>query len=574
MAPSLAYNQSIETVATYIGRVVQKLENGTYPREDVRCFCGAEPDHDIVITEKDRYFIPHRMVLCPECALIRATPRMTQAAYDAFYNTEYRPIYDGWQFGKKGDDFEYRFMRQVEKGVDFKEFMDYFGIKPKVVVDIGCNMGGNLMPFMNEGVEVWGADVCHDSVEYGRSRGLNLIEGGIDEIIAKGIKADLVTTQDFIEHLLDFRELAKLRQILKPDGYLYVGTPGLFKWNLATVFQNAHPHQFVAATLSFVLQAYGFKEIYLDEEISSLWSMDEQIPAQVRKPKEWVPYILEHLQQKEYRRMPPIRTINKFPVPQLIRNMEANIAHRRPDLSDLVGKKSGPVVVVCGGPSVDGQLDKIKELVAGGAALAVIERMYPWCHTHGLHPDYVMSMDCSEGVQDGFTHIQDDTLHFLSAVTHPALFDLLKDRPVYILNGYTALNYSIQDLWTQHGYTKTTLVNTGGSITLGLMSLCMTLGHKNLHVFGFDCMVSKEAAYAGGIAGESISRTYFPVEIDGQEYITCASFISFAQSFFHMMEGGRKSGLLESIDVYGESLVNKMWDKSVIEPAEKELAHG
>src|SRR3990167_7936325 len=496
---------------------------------------------------------------------MRATPRMTQASYTAFYNAEYRPIYDGFEFGAAGKDDAYRFMRQVEKGVDFKEFMDYFGIKPKVVVDIGCNMGGNLLAFQDEGVEVWGADVCHASVEYGRSRGVNLIEGGIDDVIARGIKADLVVTQDFIEHLLDFREIQKLRQILKPNGYLYVGTPGLFKWNLATVFQNAHTHQFIASTLAFVMKAYGFREVYLDEEISSLWVMEDQIPTHVRKPKEWVPFIVEHLQQKEYRRMPPIRTINKFPIPQLIRNMETNLAHRRPDLTELVGMKSGPVVVVGGGPSVDGQLEKIKALVASGAALAVIERMYPWCHAHGLTPDYMMSMDCSEGVQDGFTHLNPKTIHFLSAVTHPDLFDLLKEHQVYIMNGYTSLNYQIQDLWYQNGYTKTTLVNTGGSVTLGLMSLCMTLGHKNLHVFGFDCMVAPDKAYANGIAGESIERKYFPVVIEDKEYITCASFISFAQSFFHMMEGGRKSGLLDSIDVYGESLVNKMWDKSVIE---------
>ena len=100
--------------AEAIAQVCAKLADGRYPTESVRCFCGAEFD-DLGFTTHDRYFIPHRMVLCQACALIRATPRMTPAAYHEFYNTEYRPIYDGWEFGELADDVSTRFMRQAQR---------------------------------------------------------------------------------------------------------------------------------------------------------------------------------------------------------------------------------------------------------------------------------------------------------------------------------------------------------------------------------------------------------------------------------------------------------------------------
>lgn len=549
-----------DEVAAQIGQVIRKLADGTYPTEAVRCWCGAD-FNDEVLTHHDRFFIPHRMVLCNECCLIRATPRMTAAAYRDFYNTEYRPIYDGWQFGRRYQDQDYLFMRQLDKGVKFKEFTDHFGVHPKTVLDVGCNMGATLRPFQDEGATVYGVDVCQASTDYGRAHGLPIQTGTMADLLAQGVQADLIVMQDFIEHLLDFDDLRLVAQLLKPQGFLYVGTPGLFRWNLSTVFQNAHPYQFIGASLQYVLGQYGFDEMYLDEEITSLWRYEPDRVCTMPKPRQWKRYIGEHLAQVEYRAVPPVRSINKFPVPHLKQNAMTNLTFRRPDVSALSKTQDRPAVIVGGGPSVDGQLDTIRQLVADGAHLLVIERMYPWCATVGLHPDYVMSMDCSDGVETGFTAIQEGTIHILSSVTHPGLFTLLADAPVYLFHTPQVTYLEVQDAWREAGYTKATVINCGGSVTLGCFALAMRLGYRDVHVFGLDCQVDKEKAYATGIAGESVERHYFPVKIGDEEVYTCASFLGFARSFFHMKAEGLRSGLLTTATVYGESLVNKMADE-------------
>ena len=79
--------------------VKKKIEDGTYPLEKTKCFCGS--DNDIEIMTKERNEIPHRIVMCQACALLRADPRMTQEAYSDYYNEHYRLINFAWNDKKR-----------------------------------------------------------------------------------------------------------------------------------------------------------------------------------------------------------------------------------------------------------------------------------------------------------------------------------------------------------------------------------------------------------------------------------------------------------------------------------------
>lgn len=540
--------------ARYIAQVIKKLADGTYPIEPIRCICGADFD-DMVVVERDRFSIPHRMVMCNKCALLRANPRMTAESYAKFYNDEYRPIYDGWEFGKHVDNDEARFMVGADVGMIFREFIKYFGIAPKVALDIGCNMGSMLLPLQDDGTTIYGIEINDHAVAYGRKMNIPIFRS-LAEARSLGIKPDLVSMMDFIEHLMDFDILDDIQGILAEGGYLYVGTPGLFHPALGTMFQNAHTYQFIGETLNYLMTQHGWEAIYIDERIDSLWQYVGKPEKEPIPPGHWKKYILEHLHQVEKRSIPPQRTIINQTVGERKDNIERNLSHKYPDIRELKGKYSGPVVVIGGGPSVDVEVDKIKELAAR-YPVVVIERMYPWCHEIGITPQFVVSLDGKDGVQAGFTHIQDETCHLLGSTTHSSVGDMLVGKSVYIFNVGDPGKMSVQDLWYKYGYETMTVINTGGSVTLCCLYLMMHLGFRNFHMFGFDCMVGKRS-YASGIAGESVDRKYFQVEIDGESYITCASFISFAQQFFRMVEMARRARMIESIDVYGESLVNKM----------------
>ena len=547
----------------YVQQLIQKLRDGRYPTEATRCFCGSEPN-DTVITEFDRYLIPHRMVMCERCLLIRANPRMTAEAYNQFYNDEYRKIYDGIPYQAKSEDEEFLLEIAIDKGRQLKAFLIERDMHPKVVVDIGSDKGGMLIPFKDSGAEVWGVELCCNGRVSALKRGIESFRK-IEELAACGVKADLVIMQDIIEHFTDLNEIGKLQSILAQKGRIFIYTPGLLAIDPHSAFQNAHTYQFIGATLECVMERFGFTEEYLDDHIVSIWRYMGEPVFDPEYPLEWRKQIVEHLQQVQPRSLPPIRTKCKFSEQSMLDNVKENLALKIPTISELRGKYSGHCVIVAGGPSVDGQIDKIRELTGKGHALMVIERMYPWCHKHGLKPTFVVQLDASDDVVEGFTHINPDTIHLVASSTNPEVFKILKGYKQYIWSGVSGAHPDAQDTWHKNGYGRNIIVSTGGSVALASMTIAEVLGFRNIHMFGCDFMIpNKEKTYAADIAGEGVDRSYLEVEIGrgGERVLTCTAFLAFAQQFFRMTEIARRWGMLDTIDIYGESLITKMWDKS------------
>lgn len=547
----------------YVAQVIRKLDDGTYPTEATKCFCGIEPSKDSILAERDRYTISHRMVMCENCLLIRANPRMTREAYAEFYNNEYRLIYDGFPYQEKSGDDDFLFQIAANKGMQLKTFLSELDVRPQTVVDIGSDKGGTLIPFKEDGATVYGVELCERGRGYAEQKGIQNVKT-VDELIAQGVKADLVILQDMIEHLLDLNELDKLKDILSPTGRIFIYTPGLLACEPGKMFQNAHTYQFIGATLEYVMEKFGYIAEILDDRVVSIWRYIGPHRFPPKPELVWRTHIFEHLLQTEPRTLPPVRTRCKFSDKEMLSNLETCLSYKVPMMSELIGQSSGPCIIIGGGPSVDGQIDKIKELAAKNYPVIVIERMYPWCHEKGIKPAFVVQLDASENVEEGFTHIDPDAVHLICSTTNPKIFEFLDGYKRYIFSGVGGSYPEAQKTWAENGYGKVTVVNTGGSVVLASISLATMLGFRNLHLFGFDCMVpSREKTYAAGIAGESVDRTYIEVEVgeDHEPVLTCTSFLAFAQQFFYMVETTRKQGMIESIDVYGESLINKMWDR-------------
>jgi SAM-dependent methyltransferase len=553
-------NERRHTSLVYQQKVKEKLQSGEYPTEAISCFCGAEGG--IQIREVDRVGIPHRIVVCEECALMRATPRMTQEAYNQFYNNEYRYVnycQTPDNIGDYTDDELYAVMAK-EKGKRLLTWLDDWAIDfPKVVVDWGCHVGGMLDAFQAAGCETWGIEIDEDAAFTARQKG-HKVFASIEELIALDVKADLVIMQDVIEHLTDLNEVKKVGQILAPNGHLYVWTPGFFRHAPEGLFQLAHTYQFCSRTLEYVMYSLGFVETYLDEDIVSLWQY-AGTNRDVPKPVEWVEWTTDAIFKKpdEERRIPRFRGVCKFTPKLLYSNVETNLAEKIPDISAISWKQKGDVIIVGGGPSVDGQIEQIKELQAKGFPLITIARMYPWCGKHGIKPDYVLSLDCSEEQESSFINIQPDVTYLLVSVTRPSILKMLDGEKRYIFDAKE--DAKIRNMRAKNGYTTCTVINAGGSVTITALSVGMNLGYTDFHVFGLDLLVTDpKQTHATGIAGESIKFDYVNVEIDGEVILTTPSFIEFANQTLDLVAVGHEEGLLKSIKFYGESFLNRLWD--------------
>ncbi|RLJ01835.1 MAG: hypothetical protein DRP10_03030 [Candidatus Aenigmatarchaeota archaeon] len=70
-------------------QIEKKIKEGIYLFENVPCcVCGGENFE--LLSEKDRYGLYVPVVICKDCGLIYTNPRMTQDAFNQFYELEYR----------------------------------------------------------------------------------------------------------------------------------------------------------------------------------------------------------------------------------------------------------------------------------------------------------------------------------------------------------------------------------------------------------------------------------------------------------------------------------------------------
>lgn len=544
--------QTAPAIVYYIERVKRRLATGFYQTESVACFCGATDG--TVIREVDRYGIPHRMIFCARCGVLYASPRMTESALQAFYRDDYRPIYDS---GIPDEDWAMLTDRRQAGGRALKDLAEQHGCIPRVVFELGCNQGDTLQPFMEAGAACLGVDWDARAIGEGQAKGLPVHVGGLELLEQDGRKADLIILQHVLEHMRDLRDvLTRCHALLNPSGLLYVGVPTIFHDKLDVVFQNAHLYQFSARTLAYVMECCGFEDAFLSEDILSLWRPVQECRdvADVNGPEAY--RIAQFLSGKRAV-MPMIRTVNKYPREQRLQQLRDAASYGMPSANQLIGAHpDASAIVIAGGPSIEQEVSRIHALKAEGHLLFTIERMLPWCLRHGLMPDYVVAMDAHEDVVDAFLDIPAAPTYLLATQCCRQVFELLKAQTAYT---FCTPQKDLQQahLWDELQIDEWLLVNGGGSVATNAMTLAMIFGCRRLHVFGFDCQFTDQP-YATGIAGVGAIDNIIEIEIDGHAprvFVTTVPYLAFAQQCIKHIEHCRRQGCLDSVTIYGDSLV-------------------
>lgn len=525
-----------------------KVNSGIYSRDYVKCFCGS--DNYRQMTTKDRYGIDYALCLCLDCGLLYSNPRMTDESFEMFYKDDYRAIYsDRAEIGECAEK------DKIKKYVD--SILTEFEIPlPKVVFEVGCGNGINMESFKD--CTCIGVDYDTEAIKKGQAKGLDLREGGIDVLEATGLKADLIIMNHVLEHMTDIkRELGRVRDLLSDNGVLYVAVPPFYVGNKQDILQNAHNYQFTGNTLHYVMRACGFSEFALDENIESLWHKSEFMD-------------IENKLKNEYKTIETFLTGDKFLMPNVRLNCKFTLTNRRsniksavrsgfPEISDLIGiNPNSDGIIISGGSTIEAYPEKIKELQSNGAKVYAIERMYKWCIEHGIIPDYVVALDASDDVIESFNDINPDTVHIMVSQAPPEVFEKLKGYKAYYFHlMQKGIDFSeIYKDVTVDRPKSIHFINSGSSVTLCCMTVAMSLGAKRLHIFGFDCHVNKKN-YADGITGVGCVNDVMEVEIDGRVFKTISSYFAFMQQFFTLYQIGIDNKMLESVKIYGDSMIKQ-----------------
>ena len=261
-------------------QVELKVENGTYQLEEITCpICEQEKCE--IIGEKDRYGLYYRTNICISCGMVYTSPRMNQAAFNDFYNIEYRKLYVGTE-----TPTEVFFNRQKAKAKHIYRFLlnnNLISEKPLYVLEVGCGAGGILDYFRDKEHKVKGIDLGEEYIDYGKEHyGLDLKTGTLNEV-SRDNKPDLVIYSHVLEHILDVNaEVELIREFAHENTIVYIEVPGLknihnqFQSNILRYFQNAHTFHFSLDSLVNLMSKYGFELIHGTQYVRAAFQLSNK----------------------------------------------------------------------------------------------------------------------------------------------------------------------------------------------------------------------------------------------------------------------------------------------------------
>ena len=244
----------------------------------------------ILIAQIDRLGIPCNTVICKGCGFLFNDSFFSEDSLNIIYKEYYGKI----NFDDKSPEETFRH-RTSPDAFSWKRFAFialHFGDdlkKVNTVFEIGCRDGCNLLPFYLAGKEVMGCDFDEEYLDVGRKRGMNLLQGDVKILRARGLKADIIILSHVLEHFIDLdREITSISNILNPGGYLYVEVPGIFNWNrkrkdflvkygyrstndFLSYIQSVHNYHFDLEKVSSLFEKKGFEMIVGDGWVRAIF---------------------------------------------------------------------------------------------------------------------------------------------------------------------------------------------------------------------------------------------------------------------------------------------------------------
>jgi 2-polyprenyl-3-methyl-5-hydroxy-6-metoxy-1,4-benzoquinol methylase len=198
--------------------------------------------------------------ICQGCGLVYQSPRLTEEETTAFYQAEYRQMYQGEE-APIARDFSTQTARAVSQ-VDF--------IRPIIPavsrhLDIGCSLG-ILLKQVQAGYhsQATGVEPGEAHRMYARKEGL-LVYPSLEDLEKAGeARFDLISLSHVLEHLPDpVGYLARLPgNVLVPEGWLLLEVPNLYSHDS---FEVAHLCAFSPHTLREVIFRSGFEMVKFEK---------------------------------------------------------------------------------------------------------------------------------------------------------------------------------------------------------------------------------------------------------------------------------------------------------------------
>ena len=195
--------------------------------------CGASDWHAEL--EKDHL----KIVRCHSCSLVYVNPAFDEAHYREVYGSaEYQAIMK--DLGEASHEY-----RTVRFGNERVEIMSRYlrpldGERPRYL-DVGCSTGFVVEAARSKGWEATGIDLNPSAIEFGRARGLDLRNVGLEDVDFPTDSFHAISLFDVLEHLMHPRKMLQACvDLLRPEGVIFLYVPNYDSASRLLMGRDAH----------------------------------------------------------------------------------------------------------------------------------------------------------------------------------------------------------------------------------------------------------------------------------------------------------------------------------------------
>lgn len=242
-----------------------------------------------------------------------------------------------------------------------------------------------------------------------------------------------------------------------------------------------------------------------------------------------------------------------IPPETVVENVEASFARNTPRFAKLpnLGKRTGPVAIVGGGPSLKHELGSLKRFPGPIISCGSV-------HDYLIEHDIPIAYHCAcdpEPVNTRWLRTPSKAVTYLIASQcHPDLFKALEGYDVRLWHATVILAATAKPLCDFRGEPEI----PGADFVVGrAWPIAAVMGHKDVHFFGFDCSFPADCESQHAYAYDWVREepVYVTCEHTGERFATVPGWLAQLNTFNKML--AMSAGQF-TVTIHGESLAASM----------------
>jgi hypothetical protein len=242
----------------------------------------------------------------------------------------------------------------------------------------------------------------------------------------------------------------------------------------------------------------------------------------------------------------PVNTGNGVILKQLRYNLKRPLPQLR-----MSPPREEELLIIGGGPSINGLVDEIKERIADGAKTMVLNGAHDWAAENGITRHFAVTLDMQPTTTRFYQKPHKDVVYLISSACNPRVFDLLEGHKVYMFHcsGMASRATTLDRYY--FGRVRPAMIEGSGTVGSRAPLLAWMIGFRKMHLYGFDSCIldTRHHAYPQDLNDDNSIEL---VRVGDREFLCQGWMVDQVWGFLQVL---KYRGKLFQLQIHGDGLL-------------------